>query len=102
VRKKSKLVFSDVGRGLGVITAAALVAPLMVAAAPAAVARAGTAPAEAVAAQSVAAMPLAGRNTGAPLSTVQDRSELAGWLGLSAGTGVVIIVSRRRRRVATA
>lgn len=102
MRKKSKLVFSEIGRGLGVVTAAALVAPLLVAAAPAADARAGTAPAEAVAAQSVAAMPLAGRDPGASLSTVQDRSELAGWLGLSAGTGVVIIVSRRRRRVATA
>lgn len=97
MRRRSRLIRSERGRIRVVITAAVAMMPLLIMAAPA-----QAAASEIAVVQAVAAMQPVSRKPDAPLLAIKDRNEIAGWVGLSAGTGMFIVASRRRRRVAEA
>lgn len=92
VRNSSKPVWPYFDKYARARTVAVLAAPLLIAATPMTNVPEQTVSATAPVAQAVSAEPPASR----------DRGEIAGWLGLSACIGFVIVASRRRNREATA
>ncbi len=92
MRKRSKPALQGTVRRALAVTGAGLAAPLLIAATSVNIAPA----------QAVSTMPPAARSVSAKPPANQDRVEIACWLGLSAGTGIVISASRRRRQFTTA
>jgi hypothetical protein len=92
VRNSSKPVWPYFDKYARARTVAVLAAPLLIAATPVTNVPEKTVSATAPVAQAVSAEPPGSR----------DRGEIAGWLGLSACIGFVIVASRRRNREATA
>ena len=97
MRNRSKPVRPAFFRAALAMTIAGLAAPMLIAATPVKTGPVRTGPV-----QAVSASPPAAQAVSAKPPAIQDRSEIVGWLGLSAGIGYVVAASRRRRQVAAA